>query len=156
MTASRQPTRKCLGFRPYNPTTRTYGQYQWMDYGTVQKRRANFGVGIVEVNKLAGVTEEKYGIGLWCQNRPEWQITGKCINKFETDHQFILFRFGMHVTIVIYRLVIRNIGSCGNRIHHQSCYLTLYCNFLDSHSHFAQAEARTTLLESHHITRPSR
>ena len=77
VTANRQPTRRCLGYRPYDPVTKTFGQYQWMDYGTVQKRRANFGVGIVEVNRLAGVTEQKYGIGLWCPNRPEWQITGK-------------------------------------------------------------------------------
>ena len=47
-----------------------------MDYGTVQKRRAYFGVGIVEVNKLAGNTEQKFGVGLWCPNRPEWQLTG--------------------------------------------------------------------------------
>jgi long-chain acyl-CoA synthetase len=48
-----------------------------MDYGTVQKRRANFGVGIVEVNKRAGVVGSKYGVGLWSQNRPEWQLTGQ-------------------------------------------------------------------------------
>jgi long-chain acyl-CoA synthetase len=47
-----------------------------MDYATVQRRRANFGAGIVELHKRAGVTEEKYGVGLWCQNRPEWQLTG--------------------------------------------------------------------------------
>lgn len=33
------------------------------------------GAGIVELHKAIGVTDEKYGIGLWCQNRPEWQIT---------------------------------------------------------------------------------
>ena len=48
-----------------------------MDYQTVQRRRKNFGIGIVELHKQEGVTEEKYGVGLWCQNRPEWQITGK-------------------------------------------------------------------------------
>lgn len=47
-----------------------------MDYTTVQRRRANLGVGIVEINKQAGVGEQKYGVGLWCQNRPEWQLTG--------------------------------------------------------------------------------
>ena len=51
-----------------------------MDYGTVQKRRANFGVGIVEVNRRAGVVEQKYGVGLWCQNRPEWHLTGRKAN----------------------------------------------------------------------------
>lgn len=47
-----------------------------MDFATVQKRRANFGVGIKHVVKEAGVLDQKYGVGLWCQNRPEWQITG--------------------------------------------------------------------------------
>lgn len=46
-----------------------------MSYGTVQNRRANFGVGIVEINRKAGVSDQKFGIGLWCQNRPEWQLT---------------------------------------------------------------------------------
>lgn len=47
-----------------------------MDYATVQRRRANLGVGIVEINKQAGILEQKYGVGIWCQNRPEWQLTG--------------------------------------------------------------------------------
>ncbi|KAA6409794.1 MAG: AMP-binding enzyme [Lasallia pustulata] len=73
--ANRQPTHRCLGQRPYDPATKTFGPYQWMDYQTVQRRRKNFGIGIVELHKQEGVTEEKYGVGLWCQNRPEWQIT---------------------------------------------------------------------------------
>ena len=49
-----------------------------MDYQTAAKRRANYGAGIVELNKRAGTAIEgdKYGVGLWCQNRPEWQLTG--------------------------------------------------------------------------------
>ena len=99
--------RKCLGHRPYDPATKTFGPYQWMDYGTVQKRRANFGVGIVEVNRLAGVAEQKYGVGLWCQNRPEWQITGKYLMEIVAKARwFTISRSCMHVTILIYRLVI--------------------------------------------------
>ena len=74
--ANRQPSGKCLGSRPYNSVTKTFGKYEFMDYATVQKRRANFGVGIKHVVKEAGVRDHKYGVGLWCQNRPEWQITG--------------------------------------------------------------------------------
>ena len=76
-TANRQPNNKCLGSRPYDPVTKTFGKYQWLTYGEVQKRRANFGAGIVAVNKAVGVSEQKFGVGLWCQNRPEWQITGE-------------------------------------------------------------------------------
>ncbi|KAL9584085.1 MAG: hypothetical protein Q9212_002332 [Teloschistes hypoglaucus] len=73
-TAARLPTNRILGHRPYDPATKSFGQYEWIDYATVQRRRANLGVGIVEVNKRAGVLEQKYGVGIWCQNRPEWQI----------------------------------------------------------------------------------
>ena len=74
--ANRNPSRKCLGYRPFDPVKNQFGPYQWMDYRTVQKRRANYGVGIVEANRQAGVTDRSYGVGLWCQNRPEWQLTG--------------------------------------------------------------------------------
>ncbi|KAL8736055.1 MAG: hypothetical protein Q9181_002604 [Wetmoreana brouardii] len=74
-TAARLPTSRSLGHRPYDQVTKTFGQYEWMDYATVQRRRANLGVGIVEINKQAGVLEDKYGVGIWSQNRPEWQIT---------------------------------------------------------------------------------
>ncbi|PYH98357.1 acetyl-CoA synthetase-like protein [Aspergillus ellipticus CBS 707.79] len=75
-TANRLPKNHCLGWRPYNPTTKTYGPYQWMDYQTVQKRRAAFGAGLVELHHRHGCSRSgQYGIGLWCQNRPEWQLT---------------------------------------------------------------------------------
>lgn len=71
----RYPKNKCLGHRPYDPATKTFGAYVWENYETVAKRRKNFGAGLVHLHKEAGVTAAKYGIGLWCQNRPEWQIT---------------------------------------------------------------------------------
>jgi long-chain acyl-CoA synthetase len=74
-TVARYPKNRCLGHRPYDPATRTFGAYVWEDYETVAKRRRNFGAGLVHLHRQAGVTGEKYGIGLWCQNRPEWQIT---------------------------------------------------------------------------------
>lgn len=77
LLANRQPTNACLGFRPYDPVNKSFGAYQWMDYQTVQKRSAAFGVGLAELHKQIGHDEQKYGIGLWCQNRPEWQITGE-------------------------------------------------------------------------------
>ncbi|PLN77087.1 acetyl-CoA synthetase-like protein [Aspergillus taichungensis] len=75
-TANRLPKNDCLGWRPYNPVKKTYGPYQWLDYQTVQKRRAAFGSGLVELhNKHNCSRAGQYGVGLWCQNRPEWQIT---------------------------------------------------------------------------------
>ncbi|KAJ5176481.1 uncharacterized protein N7482_002358 [Penicillium canariense] len=75
-TANRQPKNHCLGWRPFNPATKAFDAYQWMTYETVQKRRAAFGAGLVELHhKHECHRPGQYGIGLWCQNRPEWQIT---------------------------------------------------------------------------------
>jgi long-chain acyl-CoA synthetase len=77
-TANRLPKSHCLGWRPYNPVDKTYGPYQWIDYQTVQKRRTDFGAGLVELHQKHGCLRTgQYGVGLWCQNRPEWQITGR-------------------------------------------------------------------------------
>ncbi|KAF2797258.1 long-chain-fatty-acid-CoA ligase 1 [Melanomma pulvis-pyrius CBS 109.77] len=73
--ATRYPKNKCLGHRPYDVATKTFGAYVWQDYATIQTRRKNFGAGLVHLHRAAGVTDPVYGIGLWCQNRPEWQIT---------------------------------------------------------------------------------
>ncbi|KAF2016509.1 long-chain-fatty-acid-CoA ligase 1 [Aaosphaeria arxii CBS 175.79] len=69
------PKNRCLGHRPYDPATKTFGPYVFEDYETIHKRRKNFGAGLVHLHKQAGVQEQSYGVGLWCQNRPEWQIT---------------------------------------------------------------------------------
>ncbi|KAH7089777.1 long-chain-fatty-acid-CoA ligase 1 [Paraphoma chrysanthemicola] len=74
-SVTRFPKNKCLGHRPYDLNTKKFGAYVWEDYETVAKRRKNLGAGLVHLHKQAGVTAEKFGVGLWCQNRPEWQIT---------------------------------------------------------------------------------
>ena len=75
VTALRIPNSPCLGWRPYDSNKKTFRPYEWMDYGTVRKRRANFGVGLVEIHKQVGTSGRNYGVGLWSQNRPESQIT---------------------------------------------------------------------------------
>ncbi|MCJ1477346.1 hypothetical protein MMC13_006017 [Lambiella insularis] len=69
------PERRCLGHRPFDPTKKDFGPYQWITYKTVQQRRANLGAGITELHGRGGILDDKYGVGLWCQNRPEWQLT---------------------------------------------------------------------------------
>ena len=76
-SVAKRPNARCLGNRPWDPVTKTFGKYEWQTYGETAERRKNFGAGIVELHKNAGVTDEKHGVGLWCQNRPEWQISGK-------------------------------------------------------------------------------
>lgn len=106
VTAQKVPNSKCLGHRPWDPVTKTYGNYQWITYGEVAVRRRNFGVGLVELHKQIGITGTQYGVGLWCQNRPEWQLTGMCLypNKIVYTHRF---RFGLYVSIPFHRLHLR-------------------------------------------------
>jgi len=73
--AHKFPHAPCLGYRPYDSARKTWGPYEWLDYETVQKRRADLGVGLVEIHAREGITGTQYGVGLWCQNRPEWQLT---------------------------------------------------------------------------------
>lgn len=70
-----RPNNKCLGHRPYDPRTKIFGPYVWQTYSEVQKRRTDFGVGLVHLFESIGLHGRQHGVGLWCQNRPEWQIT---------------------------------------------------------------------------------
>jgi long-chain acyl-CoA synthetase len=71
----RVPNNKCLGHRPYDPATKIFGPYVWETYTDVQRRKTNFGAGLVGLLESVGVHGRQHGIGLWCQNRPEWQVT---------------------------------------------------------------------------------
>jgi long-chain acyl-CoA synthetase len=77
-TLQRHPKARCLGERTWDPVTKTYGKYEWITYAEVAERRKNLGAGLVELHNKVGVTGDRYGVGLWCQNRPEWQLTGIC------------------------------------------------------------------------------
>ncbi len=77
LSVKRRPNARCLGSRPWDSATKTFGDFEWATYAEVAAKRKNFGAGLVELHKKAGVVEEKYGVGLWCQNRPEWQISGE-------------------------------------------------------------------------------
>lgn len=76
--AQKYPTVRCMGQRAWNPATRSWeDKYSWLTFAEVAERRKNFGAGLVEVNREAGTDKDKYGVGLWAQNRTEWHITGK-------------------------------------------------------------------------------
>lgn len=76
-TVKQRPNQHALGTRRWDPVTKTHGNYEWMTYGQLAERRKNFGAGLVVLHKKAGVTDSHYGVGLWCQNRAEWQISGE-------------------------------------------------------------------------------
>ncbi|KAF2716429.1 acetyl-CoA synthetase-like protein [Polychaeton citri CBS 116435] len=73
-TCNRVPDNRCLGSRGYDPQTKQFGPYTWQTYSEVQKRRLNCGVGLKVLHEEMGILGTQYGVGLWCQNRPEWQI----------------------------------------------------------------------------------
>jgi len=63
-----------LGKRVYDTQEKTWSPYIWETYSEVQKRRGHLGVGLALLHEELGITGTQYGIGLWSQNRPEWQM----------------------------------------------------------------------------------
>lgn len=74
LTADRCPNMPGFGYRPYNSAKKSFDPYEWIDFETMRKRKTDAGKGIVELHAREGVTGRQYGVGLWCQNRPEWQV----------------------------------------------------------------------------------
>ncbi|KAH8125840.1 hypothetical protein ACSS6W_005605 [Trichoderma asperelloides] len=75
-SVKKRPNKRCLGTRHWNAATQSWqDQYEWETYAEVAERRKNLGAGIVEIHKAIGHNADKYGVGLWSQNRAEWQIT---------------------------------------------------------------------------------
>ncbi|KAI5863411.1 acetyl-CoA synthetase-like protein [Durotheca rogersii] len=71
----RFPNNKCLGTRPWDPVTKSWEpRYVWQTYAEVAVRSKNFGSGIQELHSRIGQAPGNYGVGLWSQNRAEWQI----------------------------------------------------------------------------------
>jgi long-chain acyl-CoA synthetase len=148
-SVKKHPNARCLGSRPWDPVTKTFGKYEWMTYAETALRRKNVGAGIVELHKKAGVTEEKYGVGLWCQNRPEWQISGKSHPSHYLRTIAETCRLGMHVPISIYRLHIRHSRPRDHRIHYQPCIPCLRYHNYQPYSNPAQACPTDTDIEAH-------
>lgn len=77
-SAKHFPNSKCLGTRPWNPTTQSWeNKYVWKTYAEVAARAKNFGSGVFELHRRIGIPPGNHGVGLWSQNRAEWQIAGK-------------------------------------------------------------------------------
>ncbi|UZJ57447.1 hypothetical protein CBS101457_006767 [Exobasidium rhododendri] len=75
----RSPNKPCLGHRPWDSTVGDFKrEYVWLTYGEVEELRTAVGSGLsqlVKDGKLGpGVGQSDWTIGIWCQNRPEYQI----------------------------------------------------------------------------------
>lgn len=55
-TGQKWPKNNCLGWREQNKTTGAWGPYVWMDYETVQKKRADIGAGLSYLHAIHGVS----------------------------------------------------------------------------------------------------
>ncbi|KAI0013310.1 hypothetical protein F4779DRAFT_625438 [Xylariaceae sp. FL0662B] len=74
-SVKRYPNNKCLGTRPWDAATKQWeNRYVWQTYAEVATRAKNFGAGIYELHRRIGVPPGNHGVGLWSQNRAEWQI----------------------------------------------------------------------------------
>lgn len=76
-TARKRPNKRCLGTRNWNTTSKSWEEkFDWITYAEVAERRKHLGAGLVDIHQRIGYAKDKYGVGLWSQNRAEWQITG--------------------------------------------------------------------------------
>lgn len=102
------PNNRCLGKRPWDPKKKVFGDYVFEDYKTVQQRRKDFGVGLVHLHAKYGVFGTQYGVGLWCQNRPEWQLTGMYAEPMNKTKANETLRSGLYVPKLVHRFSIRH------------------------------------------------
>lgn len=81
-SAQQFPRNACLGSRKWLPATQSWDdKFSWMTYGEVAERRKNFGAGLAEIHSRINYEKQRgYAIGLWSQNRPEWQFVGTARN----------------------------------------------------------------------------
>jgi long-chain acyl-CoA synthetase len=73
-TAERYGTQNCLGYRPFDTTHNSYGEYQWYSYATIAERRKCLGAGLMKLYEDVCISPLQGGVGIWCTNRPDWQI----------------------------------------------------------------------------------
>ncbi|KAH8655431.1 hypothetical protein BX600DRAFT_515252 [Xylariales sp. PMI_506] len=76
-SVQKRPGANCLGSRLLDSAAKAWSpQYVWLSYAEVAQRRKDLGYGIRELLSGLGLADDKScGIGMWAQNRAEWQIT---------------------------------------------------------------------------------
>jgi len=74
------PQGNCLGHRPWDPVKGDYHQhYEWQTYETIGRRRDHIGSALLHLAETSLHPENITGwtVGLWCHNRPEWQVVNQ-------------------------------------------------------------------------------
>ncbi|KAF8938292.1 hypothetical protein BGZ58_001220 [Dissophora ornata] len=79
------PNSPALGRRVYDPVTKTFGGYVWETYTEVSDRITRFGSGLIKIHQdahgLASIAQ-KFPVGLWAINRPEWTIASEACSAY--------------------------------------------------------------------------
>ncbi|KAK4053286.1 medium-chain fatty acid-CoA ligase faa2 [Microbotryomycetes sp. JL221] len=75
------PEAPCMGSRPWDSAKGDWSTtFEWMTYNQVAERRTNLGAGVMKLAQDGvlgqGVTDH-FVIGVWCTNRPEWQLVNQ-------------------------------------------------------------------------------
>ncbi|KAG0275831.1 hypothetical protein BGZ95_008335 [Linnemannia exigua] len=79
------PNGPALGRRIFDPVTKTYGGYVWETYTEVSDRITRFGSGLVKIHQdVFGLPKvaQKFPVGIWAINRPEWTIASESCSAY--------------------------------------------------------------------------
>ncbi|KAF9092954.1 hypothetical protein BGX29_009889 [Mortierella sp. GBA35] len=79
------PNKPAFGRRVFDPVTKTFGEYVWQTYTEVNERITHFGSGLIKIHQDAfGLPQvaQKWSVGIWAINRPEWTITSEACSAY--------------------------------------------------------------------------
>ncbi|PVU94756.1 hypothetical protein BB561_002287 [Smittium simulii] len=77
-----------LGYRPYNPKTKKFGDYVFQSYGQIYQRASNFGSGLIKICEKIATNENKnvdfvfarnWPVAIYSINRVEWTVVDRAL-----------------------------------------------------------------------------
>lgn len=118
---SRSAKLNCLGHRPYDPVTKTWGKYQWQTWEEVARRRDAIGAGIVKLHENVNHSNlvAKSAI-LTVPSESQWKDeTVLCRNLRQEQTRVGHHRHCLCISITCRRRSIRYAGCRLDRVHRQ-------------------------------------
>ncbi|OMJ11241.1 Fatty acyl-CoA synthetase A, partial [Smittium culicis] len=81
------PNSKYLGYRPFDPATKTFGDYSFQTYSQIHKRAENLSSGIFSLrlekaetrDEKAAVEARNWPVCMYAINRLEWTLTDRAL-----------------------------------------------------------------------------